>query len=251
VTDPNLIARLRHAGEHIYSIQKTRASDLLMEASDALEKLQAVQGAADDLQACKADAERALGATAGSAVEAVSLLATEHLNLQRLLAEASAAPVAPTDVPRLDYTKPPPGFMAARGGILCRVGAGDHGMFNLQTAWAHYKAHNHPPGMPPCHADHRAAAWAWHDRRLDASSRLAQTARPWPRLLAATNQQMLELERWLDAWDEWAAPAKPRPLTGPKPKLPLPEILHAEDPEVGALQEEAAREAAAQKARNP
>ena len=78
----------------------------------------------------------------------------------------------------LDYTTPPPGYRIDEqdGEFDWYVGddvSPDNGNASLITteadalreAWEDYKAEHHPPGLPPCHADHRAAAWAWHDRR--------------------------------------------------------------------------------------
>lgn len=115
-----------------------------------------------------------------------------------------------SDVQRLDYSKPPPGYRVEadslgiwgwEGGGDCFdsvVGEGDA----RASAWAHYKASNDPPGMwsgqargehpggygyalmessheHPLEADFerideaRAAAWAWYDRRLALAERLS------------------------------------------------------------------------------
>ena len=71
MTDSDLPSRLRHGAA---ASQHPPTLGLLLEAADAL-------------ATCKAAAERALGATAGTAEDAVELLATEHLNLQRRLSD--------------------------------------------------------------------------------------------------------------------------------------------------------------------
>ena len=161
-----------------------------------------------------------------------------------------------TAVARFDYSKPPPGYAVEHSrrthdfGI--RVGwwwkhierwvAG-----SLGDAWVHYKERNDPPGMRvvlglgvwgfdvfrwrglwvPNIRDGiwdetaaRAAAWAWHDRRLALASRLAQPemlpkcprdpaaeamfgTAAWPRCLTWSDEQVAEVERWLvDSTDE-------------------------------------------------
>ncbi len=119
-------------------------------------------------------------------------------------------------IQRLDYSKPPPGYTVRfedssgangdgpplwwYGAPHCLASMGSEAEA-LAAAWAHYKAHNDPPGMwsgqargehpggygyalmessheHPLEADFeriddaRAAAWAWYDRRLALTSRL-------------------------------------------------------------------------------
>ena len=153
-----------------------------------------------------------------------------------------------TAVARFDYSKPPPGYAVEHSrrthdfGI--RVGwwwknierwvAG-----SLGDAWVHYKGEHDPPGLRTadgwwCFVDEdmllaategvhhgyadraaaRAAAWAWHDRRLALASRLAQPemlpkcprdpaaeamfgTAVWPSCLTWSDEQVAEVERWL------------------------------------------------------
>lgn len=117
----------------------------------------------------------------------------------------------------------------------------------IASAWAHYKAANDPPGLEvfahpsggavfgyerdgypeqspggwSTQAEARAAAWAWHDRRLalatgwarayesDGDARLLAAVQYtgsddamefdnwWPRCLTWTDEQVAEVERWL------------------------------------------------------
>lgn len=129
------------------------------------------------------------------------------------------------------------GFAEAPAMSSCaaRIAAG------LAAAWAHYKAHNDPQGMRTrpwglggwvfhfslsiepklgprtvmvgddgqpyaSEADARAAAWAWHDRRLALADALGMVTMPssagvrtpfWPRCLTWPDEQVAEVERWL------------------------------------------------------
>ena len=165
-------------------------------------------------------------------------------------------------VAQLDYSKPPPGYTIAGDHDEPRVRAGlaadsrDSGWVWVQgsiadgqrravgarswaealsAAWAHYKAHNDPPGMLVSHklkapalewwaawvfmqdgsgrcqriasgaeSETRAAAWAWYDRRHALTERgLAHRGRgwaalaAWPRCLTWTDEQVAEVENWL------------------------------------------------------
>ena len=135
-----------------------------------------------------------------------------------------------TPVPRLDYSKPPPGYSTwtYKGATLYQAPNGEQNG-PRSAAWAHYKAHNNPPGMRSdsygygqdtvaqtwwvmhnleADADAaRAAAWAWYDRRgvladkvnaqiLD-SRYVAVDGPIWPTVLTWSDKQVAEVERWL------------------------------------------------------
>lgn len=152
----------------------------------------------------------------------------------------------PTDIPRLDYSKPPLGhtiawrthgarewsFKSPEGIRLPRPANGCDDLAEYTTqrlalaaAWDHYKAHNDPPGMLLWVAAMlrerwagevaalRPAAWAWHDRRHALADKLRDEdirrvmdcdpgyplpgAVAWPRCLTWTDEQVVEVERWL------------------------------------------------------
>ena len=138
-----------------------------------------------------------------------------------------------TPVPRLDYSKPPPGYSTwtYKGATLYQAPNGEQ-IGPRSAAWAHYKAHNNPPGMRSdsygygqdtvaqtwwvmhnleADADAaRAAAWAWYDRRLALADRLVvqfhEDQRPaWPHCLTWPDDQVAEVERKLDGntFSEW------------------------------------------------
>ena len=138
-----------------------------------------------------------------------------------------------TPVPRLDYSKPPPGYSTwtYKGATLYQAPNGEQNG-PRSAAWAHYKAHNNPPGMRSdsygygqdtvaqtwwvmhnleADADAaRAAAWAWYDRRLALADRLVvqfhEDQRPaWPHCLTWPDDQVAEVERKLDGntFSEW------------------------------------------------
>lgn len=119
-----------------------------------------------------------------------------------------------TTIPRLDYSKPPPG-MSSDGA----------------SAWAYYKSYNDPPGMivrrtehcyevvvPVSGAEHLLAArrgrgedaldtaWAWYDRRVELYRKLEHAEAItrqfvvddfWPAALAWSEEQVALAERWL------------------------------------------------------
>jgi len=139
-----------------------------------------------------------------------------------------------TPVPRLDYSKPPPGYSTwtYKGATLYQAPNGEQ-IGPRSAAWAHYKAHNNPPGMRSdsygygqdtvaqtwwvmhnleADADAaRAAAWAWYDRRLVLADTIDAEAADvaasgdevvdmdavWPRCLTWSDDQVSEVERRL------------------------------------------------------
>ena len=120
-----------------------------------------------------------------------------------------------TPVPRLDYSKPPPGYSTwtYKGATFYQAPNGEQNG-PRSAAWAHYKAHNNPPGMRSdsygygqdtvaqtwwvvhnleADADAaRAAAWAWYDRRLATAAgfdALGSDPWPWPECLSWSDKQ--------------------------------------------------------------
>ena len=120
-----------------------------------------------------------------------------------------------TPVPRLDYSKPPPGYSTwtYKGATLYQAPNGEQ-IGPRSAAWAHYKTSNDPPGLDvmddalvgwgfqvlrmrtwptpgtrPVREFHiidggqqpaRTAAWAWYDRRNRLIDRgLAHRGRGW------------------------------------------------------------------------
>ena len=155
----------------------------------------------------------------------------------------------------LDYTMPPPGYRTRKrycwqwvrdDGV---VGAGEWDNEDVATAaaWAHYKREHDPPGVltfgplgpnqswlwtllsGASHAESwagdqaqaRAAAWAWHDRRL---------------ALAERDGNILLWSAYLSMTDDEVTFAEANP-----PVI----IARDEDPEVGALSDAHARDKAA------
>lgn len=157
------------------------------------------------------------------------------------------------DIERLDYSKPPPGYtvhvLAGPSGVNSRgetrvvpsqyatmppatpLKCGrDFDWYSTQeestaAAWAHYKAHNDPPGFvlthdheyeESCHlwfaevgfggpgptregaatqAEARAAAWAWHDRRHKVANLAVGygDSELWPRALAWSDPELAQV----------------------------------------------------------
>jgi hypothetical protein len=118
-----------------------------------------------------------------------------------------------TEVARLDYSKPPPGYRIDEqdGEFDWYVGddvSPDNGNASLITteadalreAWEDYKAEHDPPGCDSWSADWdeaeaRTAAWAWHDRRHALAANGLQWL--WPACLTWTDDQVAEVEHWL------------------------------------------------------
>jgi hypothetical protein len=139
-----------------------------------------------------------------------------------------------TEVARLDYSKPPPGYRIDEqdGEFDWYVGddvSPDNGNASLITteadalreAWEDYKAEHDPPGLDVgeieeeapendgwcftvgCdswsadwdEAEARTAAWAWHDRRHALAANGLQWL--WPACLTWTDDQVAEVEHWL------------------------------------------------------
>ena len=139
---------------------------------------------------------------------------------------------------RLDYSEPPPGYVMRFEDSSLENGSGpplwwwgDPGYRAsigteaecLAAAWAHYKAHNDPPGLTtrrgphgagfiigernsPIYGAHdsdeaaRATAWAWHDRRLVLVERLEAEGVQvdfWPRVLTWSDDSCTRVEAWL------------------------------------------------------
>ena len=121
-----------------------------------------------------------------------------------------------TDIPRLDYSKSPPGFdpfylpSNLRGTV---VTAGVWGPNAVAAAWAYCRVHYDPlgtircgplglyvtfgPGLPQFLS--RAAAWTWHDRRHALVARLegeGVQVDMWPHALVWTDAECAECERW-------------------------------------------------------
>jgi hypothetical protein len=140
---------------------------------------------------------------------------------------------APPAVERLDYSKPPLGYVVwldDEWGCWCYSTWDDGASFNdepidseeqaIAAAWTHYKARHDPPGMLSswvaalrrqlgpegrgCHI--RPHAWAYHDRRLaiweklevaEGSERTFIADDLWPAILTWSDDQVAEVERWL------------------------------------------------------
>jgi predicted RNA-binding Zn-ribbon protein involved in translation (DUF1610 family) len=119
-----------------------------------------------------------------------------------------------TESQLLDYSKPPPGYAVRFEDSSVQDGSGpplwwwgdphyaasvESEAEALAAAWAHYKAHNDPPGLDvnawgfgqrgieaawwrplsddAALASARTAAWAWYDRRLAVHARVADDPR--------------------------------------------------------------------------
>lgn len=144
-----------------------------------------------------------------------------------------------SDVQRLDYSKPPPGYRVEADSLGIWGWEGGGGCFDSvvgegdarASAWTHYKAHNDPPGLDvnawgfgrrgtdaawwrPLFSDaalasSRAAAWAWYDRRLALAEQLSSKLGNrlgrcdglvlWPVILTWSDEQAAEVERWSTA----------------------------------------------------
>lgn len=124
-----------------------------------------------------------------------------------------------TPIPRLDYSKPPLGYLVHDlndDGWWWRVDEPEDGCTSpyeteaeaVAAAWVHYKAHNDPPGIEvdggafypqgytgylQCDgSDARAAAWTWYDRRLAIAAgfdALGSDPWPWPECLSWSDKQ--------------------------------------------------------------
>lgn len=148
----------------------------------------------------------------------------------------------------------------------------------IAAAWTDYKLHNDPPHLHPndssermaaaflCSvAEWRAAAWAWHDRRHALAARLPINADAWPRCLRWTDKECDQVDRWIADGEEtaeplWSLPSGGAAIVWPDNTPAAGDISAAvrrdlnaailrdaptEDPEVGALNEEALRDAQA------
>jgi len=155
--------------------------------------------------------------------------------------DATAEAPAAEGIERLDYTKAPRGYRIdfSEGSWWASDPAdqvveplGDSADAACAAAWAAYKIHNDPPGMPVDYVDAppgwwvyttaaggllclsrhdakataRHAAWARHDRRLALWRKLADAEvltrqfiadDLWPAILSWSDDQVAEVERWL------------------------------------------------------
>lgn len=148
-----------------------------------------------------------------------------------------------TAVEMLDYSKPPPGYRIDDVDATAGLAVSRHAWAHYKAEhdppgmWTEYEAddpHFEPDGAgeqsfgvtlangqrltldsdgssgPDDGRDHaRAAAWAWHDRRLALTAqleaagidgvlmRVMERAGPWPRCLTWSDDQVAEVERWL------------------------------------------------------
>ena len=127
-----------------------------------------------------------------------------------------------TAITQLDYSKPPPGFEAARLPRALRMTietAGVWGPNAIAAAWAICKVEYDPPGIMRCgplalyvtygpglpQFMSRSEVWAWHDRRRALAIALDRNGwagpgdplDPWPHCLTWTDDQVAEVERWL------------------------------------------------------
>lgn len=133
-----------------------------------------------------------------------------------------------TDVARLDFTAPPPGYTRdeRRTGYLRDIY--DDLVGSLADAWKHYKARFDPPGMKlgsvggalrfwyitapgavgyvspqgdlKPEAESRAAAWRWYEARLTLYNILRKLNPPrefWPVILTWSDQDWIEVHGFL------------------------------------------------------
>ncbi len=94
-----------------------------------------------------------------------------------------------TPVPRLDYSKPPPGYSTwtYKGATLYQAPNGEQ-IGPRSAAWAHYKAHNDPPGLSASEGididdDWHGADLPWvvsYDPRLSSDPDVQQALRELP-----------------------------------------------------------------------